>query len=195
MTENQEDKKEKKRKERIAKDRYLTPYWCIDGLMPLINFKPNDVLSEPAKGDARIIERMPAGHVVKWCEIEEGRDYLKVDDSMRADVIITNPPFSLALEFISTAIDRDLALDGTLIMLLRTGILGSDKRAPFWRKYPPTHQIVLTPRPSFAHGGSDNSEYAWFCWDRGDRINAPHVWTLIRDEILGKKKVEPWKGC
>ncbi|MCX8816997.1 class I SAM-dependent methyltransferase [Vibrio parahaemolyticus] len=170
-------------KERIDRDAYLTPYWCIDGLMPLIRFNPGDVLSEPAKGDGRIIERFPPNHKVKWAEIAEGVDYLTTPEEMRADVIVTNPPYSHALEFISTALDRDLAQGGTLILLLRTGILGSKTRADFWRKYPPTHQLVLTPRPSFAFGGSDNSEYAWFCWDYGNRITTPHVWTLKKDEI------------
>ncbi|HHY0551913.1 TPA: DNA methyltransferase [Vibrio parahaemolyticus] len=181
--------KKDKKHQRIEKDAYLTPHWCIDSLMPLINFKPNDVLSEPARGDGRIIERMPAGHVVKWCEIKEGRDYLNTDEEMRADVIITNPPFSYALEFVSTALDRDLSIGGTVIMLLRTGFVGSTKRADFWREYPPTHQIVLTPRPSFVNGGSDNSEYAWYCWDYGDRIRTPHVWTIKRDEELSQMEV------
>ncbi|WP_253254589.1 class I SAM-dependent methyltransferase [Vibrio parahaemolyticus] len=176
--------KKKTKHERIDKDAYLTPEWCIDHLMPLIDFKSNDVLSEPAKGDGRIIDRMPAGHVVKWCEIREGRDYLNIKEEMRADVIITNPPFSHALEFVSTALDRDLSVGGTLIMLLRAGFMGSTSRADFWREYPPTHQITLTPRPSFVHGGSDNSEYAWYCWDYGERIRTPHVWTIKRDEPL-----------
>lgn len=171
-------------KERIERDYYPTPYWCIDGLMPLINFKPKDIISEPAKGDGRIVDRFPVGHVIKWAEIEEGVNYLTTQQDMKADVIITNPPFSDALEFISTALDRDLAPNGTLIFLLRMGFLGSKSRADFWRKYPPTHFLVFTPRPSFVHGGSDNSEYAWFCWDRGGRINTPHLWTLKKDEIL-----------
>lgn len=169
---------------RIEKDQYPTPYWCIDGLMPLIDFKPDDVLSEPAKGDSRIIDRMPDGHEIKWAEIDEGRDYLSIKDEMRADVIITNPPFTLAMEFISTALDRDLSIGGTVIMLLRMGFLGSEKRADFWRKYPPTHFVLCTPRPSFVNGGTDNSEYAWFVWDYGDRMKIPHLWPIKRDEIL-----------
>ncbi|GAL23036.1 dimethyladenosine transferase [Vibrio maritimus] len=67
-------------------------------------------------------------------------------------------------------------------MLLRMSMLGSKERADFWREFPVTNLFMLTPRPQFVHGGSDNSEYAWFIWDYGERFDLPALWTFKREE-------------
>ncbi|SHO54371.1 DNA methyltransferase [Vibrio quintilis] len=170
-------------KQRIERDFYPTPVWCVKALLQQIEFRPNDVISEPCRGDGRILNELRESHKTKWAEISEDIDYLKPNQNMAADVIITNPPFSLALEFISTALTRDLSYDGTMCFLLRLSMLGSKSRADFWRKFPWTNLLILTPRPSFVHGSSDNSEYAWICWDRGNRIKRPEFWTLKRSEV------------
>ena len=170
-------------KERIAQDFYPTPFWCIDALISHLSLKEGDVLSEPAKGDGRIYDRFPDGYQKKWAELSDGRDYLNpVEHDYSASVIITNPPFSIAMEFIRSAIDRDLTGHGTVAMLLRMSMLGSKERADFWREFPVTNLFILTPRPSFVHGSSDNSEYAWFIWDYGNRFDLPALWTFKREE-------------
>jgi hypothetical protein len=75
------------------------------------------------------------------------------------DVIITNPPYSLALEFI----ERALPLADVVVMLLRLNFLGGAKRAAFFRDNPPDI-YVLPNRPSFTGHGTDACEYAWFVW-------------------------------
>lgn len=49
-------------------------------------------------------------------------DYLKLGISAQPNIIITNPPFALALEFIQKALE-DVADDGYVIMLLRLNFL------------------------------------------------------------------------
>ncbi|NAW60108.1 MULTISPECIES: DNA methyltransferase [unclassified Vibrio] len=171
------------KKDRIERDFYPTPPWCVKALMGCIELKSSDVLLEPCRGNGRITNELPAGHQVKWAEIADSVDYLTPGSDLTADVIITNPPFSLALEFIETALSRDLAPDGTMCFLLRLSMLGSKSRADFWREFPWTNLLLLTPRPSFVHGRSDNSEYAWICWDRGSRIKRPVFWTLKKEEV------------
>ncbi|MDO6707954.1 DNA methyltransferase [Photobacterium sp. 1_MG-2023] len=170
-------------KARIEKDFYPTPSWCVKALLECIEFREGDVIAEPCRGDGRITNELPVGNMIKWAEITDGVDYLDNSIDMSADVIITNPPFSLALEFIQTAMNRDLAVDGTMCFLLRLSWLGSKGRADFWRKFPFTNLLILTPRPSFVHKGSDNSEYAWVCWDKGNRIKRPALWTLKKEEV------------
>ncbi|EKO3727501.1 DNA methyltransferase [Vibrio metschnikovii] len=170
-------------KQRIERDFYPTPPWCVKALLDCIEFREGDVISEPCRGDGRITNELPKNHLIKYAEIAEGIDYLNPKRDMSADVIITNPPFSLALEFIATAMTRDLAVDGTMVFLLRLSMLGSKSRADFWRRFPFSNLMVLTPRPSFAHGGSDNSEYAWVCWDQGNRIKRPIFWPLKKEEV------------
>ena len=170
-------------KERVAQDFYPTPNWCIDALLSYLNPKDGDVFLEPAMGDGRIFDRFPFGHDKKWAELSAHRDYLNpMGLDLSADVIITNPPFSHALEFVRTAIERDLKDNGTVCMLLRNSFLGSKERADFWREFPITNLVVLTPRPAFVHGKTDNSEYSWFIWDYGDRTDLPALWTVKREE-------------
>ncbi|MGY2573733.1 DNA methyltransferase [Vibrio sp. C8] len=170
-------------KERIERDFYPTPSWCVKALLDCIEFREGDVISEPCRGDGRITNELPTGHIIQHAELAEGIDYLNPSKDMSADVIITNPPFSLALEFIATAMTRDLAQDGTMCFLLRLSMLGSKQRADFWRSFPWTNLLILTPRPSFVYGATDNAEYAWICWDRGNRIKRPAFWTLKKDEV------------
>lgn len=81
------------------------------------------------------------------------------------DVVITNPPFSLAMEFLQKSLEivKD---DGKVILLLRLGFLASRKRFGFMRENPPTEMYVLNQRPSFTGKGTDAQEYAWFVWDK-----------------------------
>jgi hypothetical protein len=91
-------------------------------------------------------------------------DYLKwsIDNQKRPDLIITNPPFSLAQEFIEHSIDM-VKPDGIVVMLLQTGFEGSVKRREFWGQNKPFKRLLVRPRPSFG-GGSDSREYGIYFW-------------------------------
>jgi hypothetical protein len=128
---------------------------------------------EPCRGDGAIANLIPPHVEQHWAEIEDGRDYL--EHAWRdLDLIITNPPFSLALEFLT----KSLREARTVCYLLRLNFLGSGCRQSWWNSNRPTHVLPLAQRPRFAlnkHGklGSDATEYAWFCWDRGGLVLAP----------------------
>lgn len=123
-----------------------------------------------------------------WCELSDGVDYLKTKMPF-VDLVLTNPPFSLAKEFIEKALSES----DTVCMLQRVNFLGSQSRKEFWNRNPPTHLFVLANRPKFIAkcskcknpenyqigalevcplcGGkvrpqSDATEYAWFVWDK-----------------------------
>jgi hypothetical protein len=61
------------------------------------------------------------------------------------NVIITNPPYTLAFDVVQLAIQ----MEAWTVMLLRLNFLGSDDRADWLRKHPPDVG-VLPNRPSFA---------------------------------------------
>lgn len=79
-------------------------------------------------------------------------DYLKLNSSKKYDIIIGNPPFSLAKEFVEKSLDL-LNENGVLIFLLRTAFLESKKRFEFWQSNPVTGLYVLSKRPSFLSRG------------------------------------------
>lgn len=82
----------------------------------------------------------------------------------RWDLIITNPPFSLATGFLDRAFEL-VADDGLVVMLLRLSIEGHSKaRAGWFEAHPYLMRDVIHPRPHFTPKGTDNSEYAFFSW-------------------------------
>jgi hypothetical protein len=77
------------------------------------------------------------------------------------DLLITNPPFSLAMEFILHA--RKIFPGTPLCFLLRLNFLESQKRASFFKTAMPD-VYVLPKRPSFMGNGTDATGYGWFIW-------------------------------
>lgn len=93
-------------------------------------------------------------------------DFLELDIDKKYDVIIGNPPYSLAKEFVEKSLNC-LKDDGVLIFLLRTAFLESKSRYEFWQKNPLSGLYTLSKRPSFTGKGTDATSYSWFVWDKG----------------------------
>lgn len=150
-------------------DYYPTPEWCYNNLD--IDYSLFNTALEPCAGDGRIFEfLLDKGLDTDFCEITEGIDFFEY--SKKVDLILTNPPFSLAQEFI----EHSLSIADTVIMLLRINFLGSQKRLDFWRKYPPTALHILSKRPSFTGKGTDATDYAWFVWDKSNKLEKGLFW-------------------
>ena len=138
-------------------DYYPTPEWCYENLP--IDWSQFKTALEPCKGDGRVVSFLESKEMkVDWCEIQEGKDFFEHEGEY--DLIFTNPPFSIAQEFIEHA----LSMSTTVIMLLRINFLSSQKRYNFWQQFPPDGLFVLSRRPSFTGTGTDSQEYAWFVW-------------------------------
>ncbi len=102
----------------------------------------------------------------------EIRDALDPDRTWgKPDLIVMNPPFKLAMQFIERALveilPRGLGRPGDVAALLRLNWLGSQGRAAFHRCYP-ADIFVMPRRPSFTgDGATDSIDYAWFVWGEG----------------------------
>lgn len=150
---------------RADADAYFTPEPAFRPLLP--HLKGGIDIWEPASGDGRLIRWLrEAGHDADGDDLNNGYDFLK-DNRVRG-CILTNPPFSLALEFCNHA--RRHAPE--VIMLLRLNFLGAQKRYDWWRNNEPSALYILSERPDFTGGGGDSTEYAWFCW--GVRYSGIH---------------------
>lgn len=138
-------------------DFYSTPESSFAPLLPFLHI--GAPYWEPACGDRRLIRWLrEAGREADGDDLQNGYDFLK-DNTVRG-CIITNPPFSLAHEFIAHARRHS----PEVVMLLRLNFLGSIKRHDWWTKNEPDAIYVLSQRPSFTGGGTDSTEYAWFAW-------------------------------
>lgn len=164
---------------RIAHDNYPTPSWCVRRLLEACPL-PGGVWLEPCAGEGAIIEAVAQKQhddhreQPSWaaCEIRDVTPHVRAfrwvtgsyldTDFSGADVIITNPPFSLAFEVMQKAV-REAPV---VALLLRLNLLGSGRksgRSAWLREHTPD-VYVLPDRPSFTGHGTDAAEYAWFVW-------------------------------
>jgi hypothetical protein len=142
-------------------DFYATPESAFKPLLPFIGKIPQYVW-EPACGDRRLITWMRAAGIESdGNDLTYGYDYLL--DNVAYGCVVTNPPFSLAIEFCDHAIKRALHV----FMLLRLNFLASKKRRDWWLKHRPDALFILSERPSFTDNGkTDATDYAWFYWGK-----------------------------
>lgn len=112
------------------------------------------------------------------------QDYLTAELSYKPDLIITNPPFNLAMEFIKKSL-QDVKDNGYVVMLLRLNFLGSKERFEFFQHNLPKYIFVHHKRISFDYkrgsngyilfdkygnprrGSTDSIEYCHMVWQKG----------------------------
>ena len=148
-----------------ATDFYATPPWCYENLN--IDWAKFKQAHEPCRGDGRIQFFLEEECKIPctYSEINEGKDFFEWSEC--TDLILTNPPFSIAQPFI----EHSLSYCSTCIMLLRINYLGSISRHEWWKKHTPVALHVLSKRPSFTGTGTDATDYAWYVWDKTDRMD------------------------
>lgn len=171
---------------REKNDYYPTPPCVIKNFLENYKIDPKAKILEPCAGAGNIVKELQEiGAVdITAVEIDETKkeellkilptdkviitDFLKFEGGQHNyDVIITNPPFSLAMEFVKKALDI-VNENGIVIMLLRTAFLESQRRYDFWQQ--PENKLTglytLSHRPSFIGKGTDATSYSWFIWDK-----------------------------
>ena len=156
---------------RRVDDHYVTPAWCVKAIWPKLS--AFNTCLDPCAGEGRLLmalQDLAASPMYRGIELDEERATLcakqngigcVVGDALELqrrgpwrfpnldtpyDLVITNPPYSLALGFIQAALASGAP---EIAMLLRLNFLASMKRAAFWRVNP-CDVYVLPKRPSFA---------------------------------------------
>jgi len=159
-------------------DYYVTPHWVIEEFLNAwlkADSFPSlrSILDPCAGGDEKTHMSYP--HVIGKTfnikiatnDIREDSpadthyDFLNSCSLENHDLIITNPPFSLAMNFLKKAL---IVSERRVAMLFRLGFFGSKKRNDFWLNNMPKYCFIHSRRPSFDGGGSDNSEYMHCVW-------------------------------
>ena len=194
--------------ERERDDFYATPIHVTAAILPHLPFAGS--VLEPCAGDGAIVRALLAGGVDEGCidaiELDPGRankarelvDVLVGDalkprelssptDACRLwdaphGLVIMNPPFKLAEEFVRRAIEAQAPHRGTTAALVRIGFLAAAKRRDLVAAGG-FDVFLLSPRPSFtANGGNDSAEYAWVVAGpgRGGRFEVLHAPTPKR---------------
>jgi hypothetical protein len=168
--------------QRSSADNYATPSWCTRRILEVPGLFPTGgVWLDPCAGDGSIIRATNSvrSDINEWRAVEirseceeqlvAAKASVQIQDFFdsatdEVDVVFTNPPYRLAMEFVEAC----LPIAKLVVMLLRVNFVGSEKRSSFFRGFAPDIHI-LPNRPSFCnnqHGrpSTDSPEYGWFCW-------------------------------
>lgn len=95
-------------------------------------------------------------------------NYIETKLDYKPFLVISNPPFNQAMEFIKKALD-DVEDGGYVAMLLRLNFLETKARKEFFDNYMPTWIFVHHKRMSFTDaGGTDSVAYCHMVWKKND---------------------------
>jgi hypothetical protein len=157
---------------------YATPANCTEALLTVETFQ--GAVWEPACGNGAIVRVLDAaGMTVEATDLHDwgcglsGRDFL-AESVLRAPNVITNPPFSLAEEFASHALELGAR---KVCMFLRLAFLeGEGRRQGIFSTHPPSRVWVMSRRRTLWRADDPNPRetggtmaFAWFVWERGHR--------------------------
>lgn len=155
--------------ERNKSDFYPTPPDVTKALLRFLQLPKSIEIWEPACGEGHMVTAIrEEGYECLGTDIEDGQDYLTFDTPVGIDYIITNPPFSLATQFIEKSIERGLPF----AFLLKCQFFHAKSRYALFESYPPTWVLPLTWRPDFLFKtrgkGSPLMDVMWVVWQPGD---------------------------
>ncbi len=153
---------------RIENDAYETPAWVTAALIPHLPAPPLRIW-EPACGSGQMVKVLyDQGYEVVGTDIDNGTDFLKVRTVFAGYAIVTNPPYTLAKEFIELSLSLTSEKKGMVAMLLRTDFDHAKTRKRLFADHPAfAKKLVLTKRIRWIEGstGSPSFNHAWMIWD------------------------------
>ena len=165
------------RGQRNKSDFYQTPYSMTEQFLGNEIFDYKKTVLEPACGNFAIATVIKTKFKLQNCyydDLKYGFNFLEMRESKEINYIITNPPFSLAGEFIQKS--KEVAKE-KFAMLLPLYYLHGQKR--YETKiftdpdYPLTKVYVFTRYPMLTDTIRDDGKYntgcivyAWFVWER-----------------------------
>jgi len=174
----------RKNGERDKHDFYPTPAYAVEALLKREKFEGNIWECACGAGDISqvLIEQ---GYEVYSTDIVN-RGYGEQSDFFfnpnQADNIITNPPFSSALEFVNRA---KLQSNKKIAMFLKTVFLESEQRYSMFqdKNFPLKTMYQFSKRVSLTKNGkpmknSGMISFSWFVWDKDYKGKPSIEWIL-----------------
>ena len=165
--------------DRESEDYYATDPKAVEMLLELETF--NKKILEPSAGQGHISEVfIKKGYEVKSFDLinrgyGEVQDFLKYNENWEGD-IVTNPPYSLAQEFVEHSLSL-VPKGNKVAMFLKLQFLEGKSRKKMFSKNPPKIVYVSSSRLLCAKNGvwgkgkgfisSSAVAFCWFIWEKG----------------------------
>lgn len=179
-------------------DFYATHRVAVDSLLAIETISAYPKIWEPACGDGAISKVLKASHHNVYSSDLVDRGYGKVQDFFKptkrtADLIVTNPPFRLAREFVDVALERA----PVVMMLLRLAFLEGGARMPWFQNGSLARVHVSSRRLPMMHrdgwtGPKAGSAvaHAWFVWDQKHKGHPQVRWFDYKEHSLARPRAD-----
>jgi len=176
--------------DRQKDDFYPTPSYVVEDLLNRETF--NGKIWEPACGDGAMSKVFKKFGYETYSTDIINRDYgdaeidfMKTENNFGCNNIITNPPYSMALEFVLKSKELLIEKDAKIAMFLKTVFLESSGRYEMFqdKEFPLKSIYQYSKRVSLYKDGEKMKNggmiaYAWFVWDKS-YIGKPTIeWIL-----------------
>ena len=185
------------RGQRKASDFYETPYSITRQFLDQGSFANCKSILEPACGNGAIIsvlaEYFSESNISSY-DLSMGNSYNFLNETRKIDCIITNPPFSLAYEFILKA--KEIATQKFAMLLPLSYLHGEKRYKEIYSdlQYPLSTIYVYTRYPMLGDPLRSDGKYrtgmmvyAWFVWDKYRKHPEPTIrWISNQQYILNK---------
>lgn len=190
--------------QRKPADFYPTPFDVTVALVDFLQIDEFDTIWEPAAGDGDMVLPLEAmGYDVFSTDIRQTRFIEQTRGGMAFNFlmnlgtkhtaknppwIISNPPFSLAAEFI----ERALSITPNVAMLVRSQYWHAKSRVKLFEDNKPSWILPLTWRPAFeerTRGKSPLMDVSWVVWQGRGRNQDPSFTPLLRPTAKRMKPI------
>ena len=181
--------------ERVENDYYATNPKALEMLLKKYDIFGQKIL-EPCVGGGHLAETIKSFYnnkrdIICLDLVNRGypntivQDFLKWNTNEKFDAIITNPPYSLAKEFVEKGMSL-LEEEGQMAMFLKIQFLEGAKRKELFEKYPPKYIYVFRNRMATWNNGNEFDEngkhwattmcHAWFIWEKDSKTEPIIRW-------------------
>lgn len=146
-------------------DFYPTPPEATQALLDFLKLPSKTVVWESASGEGHMAKVMEQNDLtVVATDIQTGTDFLTAEMPEGVEWIITNPPFSLAEQFIRKSADHGVPF----AMLLKSQYWHAARRVSLFSTITPAYVLPLTWRPDFLFKtrgkGAPLMDVNWCVW-------------------------------
>lgn len=180
---------------RKKSDFYETPYSLTQQFIDEEFFSKQKLILEPSCGEGAIVKQLEKNDfkVIGKDLITTGNNFL--EEKEQYPYLITNPPFSLAYEFIIKA--KKIITEKFALLLPLSYLHGEQRYNNIYKDktFPLTKIYVFTRYPMLGEPLREDGKYhtgmmvyAWFVWEKNKNIYNPEIyWISNQKYVLSKK--------
>lgn len=186
---------------RVDNDFYATNPQAVEMLLKNYDFNGVSIL-EPCVGEGHIARAVDSFYTNKKDItgvdlVDRGypntivQNFLEWNTDKKFEGIITNPPYSLAKEFVEKGMtlltdETESTVNGQMAMFLKIQFLEGIKRKELFEKYPPKYIYVFRKRMATWNNGQEFDSngkhwattmcHAWFIWEKNSKTEPIVRW-------------------